>query len=131
MGQDGGPSDPALASGIRRHHLRHAAKECSAKSAIEKAAVRTAAAEKAAAEKAKVESLTALVADGKPVVQRAKVSLKPAGEGKVPENLPQLAVEVPSKYGGMNEEMYGSDTAVLSSKRAVAEPECENCTTVN
>merc|ERR1711998_425172 len=113
MGQDGGRVTPALASGIRRHHLRHAAKECSAKSAIEKAAVRTAAAEKAAAEKAaaektaadraaaekaKVESLTALVADGKPVVQRAKVSLKPAGEGKVPENLPQLAVEVPSKY---------------------------------
>merc|ERR1711907_273463 len=73
---------PALASGIRRHHLRHAAKECTAKTTLKKA-------------------------DGSERVPEGVYA------GDQPMINSDVAIDRTKRdeYGGMNEELYGSDTA--------------------
>merc|ERR1711998_254216 len=73
---------PALASGIRRHHLRHAAKECTAKTTLKKA-------------------------DGSERVPEGVY----AGDQPVINSDVAIDRTKRDEYGGMNEELYGSDPA--------------------
>lgn len=74
---------PALASGIRRHHLRHAAKECTAKTTLKKA------------------DASERVPDGSDAGDQLVINSDVA--------INQSSYKR-DEYGGMNEELYGPDS---------------------